>query len=226
MQNLKILNQICEEREITLYVIRGNHDDPAFWYMHDMTAFNNIIFVKDYSIVEIEGQKILFAGGGVSIDRCYRTVSNMPHFKGEEFVLDEEKLKLITEAEDKIDIVVTHNAPHFFEPAGVNSFLVEQHIMYEKSKWGTNLRSSLIKERQDIEKMHDILLEKFHVKDWIYGHFHRSFRGIHKNIRSTGEEITTNHILLNINEFYEHNKTEHRDKAIRRTEKTKSKKIS
>ncbi len=225
MQNLKILNEILIERNLILYIIRGNHDDPAFWYLHDTSAYSNIIFVKDYSVLNIEDTNILFAGGAVSIDRCYRTINKMPYFKGEEFVLNEERLNLILETEERVDMIVTHNAPMFFEPQGIVSPLVDNYIAHERTVWGTDLRGSLIKERQDIEKMHDILLEKFTIKDWVYGHFHKSFRGIHKNIRSTGEEVITNHILLDIKEFYEHrqNEIKDRNKTAKRTKKTNNK---
>lgn len=217
MQNLDILNQICIERDLTLYIIRGNHDDPTFWYQHDMSKLTNIIFVKDYSIIEIENKRIFFAGGGISIDRAYRARQRMPHFEGEEFALDERRLEMITQTEKRIDIVVTHNAPIFFNPQ-VNSHIVEEHAEYERMYLGTDLKKALVKERMDIERMHDILLEKFDVKYWIYGHFHKSVISIYKSIRPSKQEIETTHILLNIKEFYEH-KDEDTSKVGKRTKK-------
>jgi DNA repair exonuclease SbcCD nuclease subunit len=199
LSNLKTLNDFMIEKNIHFYSIRGNHDDPEFWYGININH-SNVHLVKDYEILELDDQRILVCGGGISIDRSYREQTRT-YFKDEEFHLNMDKIKLITDLEERVDVVVTHNAPHFFHPFGINSRLVDEYHDYEKEAWGTNLKSDLLKERKDIEVFHDEILEKFDVKLWVYGHFHSSNVTQHTHTRTDGKEITTKHVLLDIMEF-------------------------
>jgi Icc-related predicted phosphoesterase len=199
MSNLKTLNEVFEDRNINFYAIRGNHDDPAFWYHHEINL-DRIVLVKDYEVIEIGGDKILFCGGGVSIDRCIRE-NDGSYFKNEEFVLDRDRIQGILETEDQIDLIVTHNAPMFFYPWGVDSDLVNHYAKLESKLRGTDLKGDLIKERQDMDVFHDLIIEKFDVKAWVYGHFHNSNIKDHTHTRENTNEHTYKQVLLNINEF-------------------------
>jgi predicted phosphodiesterase len=121
-ENLEALNTFMAERDLTLHVIHGNHDNPH--YFDGTFIFTNLKLHPDYTVLNIEGKNILLVGGAISIDRVPRrrwnTVEvqqnmhseNRFHWEGEKFNLDREKL---AEYRD-INIVVTHTAPHYAKP--------------------------------------------------------------------------------------------------------------
>jgi DNA repair exonuclease SbcCD nuclease subunit len=171
------------KRNIFLYVIRGNHDDPKFF--NGDYYYPNLQLLKDYSILHFNGINILLVGGAVSIDRKIRMIGR-DYWIDESFVLDEEKLSYI---DKKIDVVITHNAPSEVTPIGFNS------LVYHYAKNDPLLLGELTKERNLISKMCDTLLFKGHpIQQWFYGHFHQSSTEEYKGIKFT---------LLGISEFKE-----------------------
>lgn len=94
------LNEKFVKRGIHFSTIRGNHDDPSYF---QGKGYSNLLFLKDYTTLEINGERILVVGGGVSIDRTAR-VLNRSYWVGEEIVVDE---KNITEC----DVLITHAVP-------------------------------------------------------------------------------------------------------------------
>jgi predicted phosphodiesterase len=145
---------------IQLYCIRGNHDNPFYWFDQTYT-FSNIHLVKDYTILDLK-YKILCVGGAVSIDR---KLKHDKYFKEEEFVYDEDFCNNVT----GIDIVVTHSAPEFCYPRGYDTPFLQTYYDIDK-----DLRSDLISERAIISRMYDVLSYNNQIKHWFYGHFHRS----------------------------------------------------
>ena len=209
LKNLETLNEIMKDRNIHFYAIRGNHDDPEFWYGRNID-FTNLHLVQDYEVLEIGGDNILFCGGGISIDRSYRDQTKT-WFKGEEFVLDHERIKSVIDNNERIDVIVTHSAPTFFSPEGIKSSLVEDYHRLEQELWGTNLKKDLLQERKNLEILHDEILEYFDVKFWVYGHFHSSDHRYHRHTRVDGKEVITKHVLLDIMEFKMINSKEDND---------------
>lgn len=178
--DMEYLNDILSEYNVTLYTIRGNHDDPH--YFNGEYEWSNIKLLKDYTVLVLEGKRILFVGGAISIDRLQRT-ENRSWWRDEEFVFDAERL---TEYEG-IDIVVTHNAPWFAYPSNFNS-LVMSFAAYDLT-----LLDDLTRERGSLTEMFNILKEKNNIKHWFYGHFHTNKTEIHDNI---------NFNVLGINSLY------------------------
>ncbi len=190
------LNKFLKLRNIIMYVIRGNHDCPDFFKGNHI--YSNLQLLPDYTTLFINDKKYLFVGGAISIDRKLR-LSDMQHaasygskvesyWYDEIFVLDEEKLKDIS----GIDIVITHTAPEYCFPDNRLGYpdIVKQFVSSDP-----NLYFDLIKERQDMSKMFEILSKNGNkIKDVFHGHFHC------KNTNTIGE--TTYH-LLDINEFKE-----------------------
>ena len=187
------LNEFFKSRNIILLAIRGNHDDPK--YFNGDHIYTNLKLLKDYTVMEIEGNKYLFVGGAVSIDRNLR-LSSMQEYASygevkklywfdEPFYLDKEKISNI----ENIDVVITHTAPEWCYPDNRQGFgdFVES-FSYQDS----NLLSDLKNERDLVTEMFRLLKDKSLVKLHYYGHFHSS-------------EITLNgmtfHCLLNIDEF-------------------------
>ena len=194
--SLKNLNDFLNEREIQLYVIRGNHDNPKFFDGHLMNHFDNIHLLPDYTVINVDGVNILGVGGAVSVDRRPRMREQLEyarvgrevelHWHDEVFVLDEEKLKTF----ENIDIVVTHTAPDFCKPDNKFGFgyLVEQFAQDDPK-----LYDDLREERTLLTKMCDIIKEKNKPDYWFYGHFHNNWKA---NIDGI------NYRLLGINEHY------------------------
>lgn len=180
---LKQLDDMLNDYESDLYVMRGNHDNPA-WFkdggndkITDIKAgLKRIIFIQDYTVLNIDFENILFVGGAVSIDRRPRMMDIRESWWVDEiFVLDEEKLKGF----ENIDRVITHTAPDFCEPRGFNS------LVYGYAAYDMGLLQDLKIERDLITKMANILMlngKNPKLKGWYYGHFHNNYRFLHNNM--------------------------------------------
>jgi len=183
-RRLRYLNKVLKTRNIQLYVVRGNHDNPSFFDGSYEDKFPNVHLVRDYQIKTIQGYNVLFIGGAISVDRIDRK-EGLDYWEDEVFNFDEEKLEAI----EGVDIVVTHSAPKNVYPHVMGS-VVEKWSKKEKG-----LKTELIKERQKLLDTFEILNKKNNIKTWCYGHFHESYRSKYKN---------TNFALININEMYEY----------------------
>ncbi len=196
IKNLELLDEALMDTNNQLYVIRGNHDNPIFWDKSkglNLPTFHYLHLIEDYSVIEIEGQKILFIGGATSIDRRPRMRDTPPTWwKDEVFNFDPEKIKGITD----IDIVITHTAPSFAYPHGSNNSLVNHYAIGEKMH-GYDLHEELETERMLVDDLfYGLHKQNNKIKKWYYGHFHNSKRRNHHG---------TEFILLGINEVEEVN---------------------
>ena len=106
---LNTLNKRLKDLNNEMYVIRGNHDDPS--YFTSNRSYSNILFLEDYTLLKVEGKNILLVGGAISIDRSWRVLNNS-YWLEEVFVYDKIKLENALRNFDRVDIVVTHNAPN------------------------------------------------------------------------------------------------------------------
>lgn len=106
--DLNNLNSKLLEKEQRLLVLRGNHDNPYFWseIFSKENPYQRIHFLKSYSYGKFLDKKILFVGGGISIDRCYRTL-NINYWR-------DEGTEEVPPSLDKVDIVLSHDAPSYF----------------------------------------------------------------------------------------------------------------
>lgn len=182
MASLYELNDTLYTINAMLYVIRGNHDDPTYFSTNKL-EFSNIKFLKDYTVLNCSGKNILCVGGALSIDRVYRHHNNMHHFKGEEFNLN---LELVP-TNKKIDILVTHTAPTFCYPTGVNN------LVYSFAVNDSTLLDDLTKERKLLTELFDYLKDTDNnITHHYYGHFHSD------NVEWIND---TKHVLIGINNF-------------------------
>jgi UDP-2,3-diacylglucosamine pyrophosphatase LpxH len=172
------INGFLKRRNIFLYVIRGNHDNPIFF--KGEKKYTNIIFMKDYDVVEIGKYKILGIGGATSVDRKpnpnFTEFSGKPYkgrrenvdwWEDEKVVYNEDKLnKMIG-----IDIVIAHTVPNFvYLP------------MNEIQKWiehDDTLLEQLKQEKEIVTKIFNKLDELNFIKFWFCGHYHRTKTELH-----------------------------------------------
>jgi len=167
------LNTRLIEQNITLYVVRGNHDDPS-WFDGNCVDYSgvNIVFVKDHTLLTIKlrdkaaAVKIYCNGGAVSIDRTKGT-----HFADEKFTCpsDTELLEIPTD----LDVIVTHNRPLGCYPTVYNTAVM---------KWCTldsELDFDLRKEQVEMKRMFDSIRKRNDSRNNIqhyFGHYHWSHK--------------------------------------------------
>lgn len=165
---LDVLDTFLQDKDNTLYVIRGNHDNPFFWDTGNL-KHKRIHLVKDYSVITIENKSVLFVGGAISIDRTARALDNPASWwHGEKFYLDKDR---INNLQEKIDMVITHSAPAFCNPVTFNYIVNKWHKT--ELEFGLNLKKDLKVEREEHSELYHLLKTNGHpVANWAYGHFH------------------------------------------------------
>ncbi len=164
IQTMDRINKTLVENNKHLYAIRGNHDNPKFWE-GSYNKWSNITLVKDGNIIPIEGHKVLFMGGAVSIDREVRK-AGVDYWLAECFDYDEDQLAEDLKACGGVDIVVTHTAPSFCYPRVFNS-LVHRYAAEDPT-----LLEELTLERSLVDRAYQVICEHSKPKTWVYGHFH------------------------------------------------------
>jgi hypothetical protein len=147
------LNDYFAKKNIHFMSIRGNHDDPEYFNGSNRMKLSNFELLEDYTVRELNGEKFLFVGGAISIDRLYR-VPGKSYWHDEAFVL---KPDLVTDC----DVLVTHSGPTWNGPFDKEGL----------AGWGEKdpeLWNDCFKERID----HDELIKLSKAKMHYCGHFH------------------------------------------------------
>jgi hypothetical protein len=132
--------------------------------------------LPDYHAETFNGERFLFVGGAVSIDRLYR-VEGRSYWPNEVFVYDESKVT-------PCDVLITHSAPPWigpFDKEGLSSWCEK-----DKTLWDLCYR-----ERVD----HDKLIQACGAKRHYCGHFHAYHWVDFRDCYST---------ILDIDQFKEH----------------------
>lgn len=163
-RQFELLNNRFKKRGIQYLSIRGNHSDPS--YFQGQVALSNFELLPDYTVRELNGEKFLFVGGAVSIDRLYRTM-NISWWEDELFVFDESKAV-------SCDVLITHSAPSYigpFEKSGIASWCAKDPTLWD----------DCLTER----KLHDKLFEITKPKRSYHGHFHQYSQVEHNGCVST-----------------------------------------
>jgi Icc-related predicted phosphoesterase len=150
---LESLNHELAERNVRMFCIRGNHDDPQ--YFSGEYEYSNIVLLADYSKMLINGKKFLFVGGAISIDRIMRT-PNKSWWSDEVFVLDESRA-------EKCDVLITHTAPNWIGP--IDKIGIGWYTERDPNLW-----EECCAERLTMNRLIEITEPDQH----FCGHFHRS----------------------------------------------------
>lgn len=171
LYNSKINRNLGKKGNAVLF-IRGNHDDPAIF---DGNTFNKkrAICIPDYSVVKTAFHNILCVGGAISVDRSWR--KEQMQFKAQPLYWEKEppifnlaQITEITHSGLKLDSVITHSCPSFCPPyskGGINNWL----------QLDQKLAQDIENERQQMDDLwYELKTQKHPIKQWWYGHFHRS----------------------------------------------------
>jgi DNA repair exonuclease SbcCD nuclease subunit len=153
IEGCRKMNDFMQDRNIHFMSIRGNHDDPSYFKKGSSASFPNFELLDDYTVRELNGEKFLFVGGAVSIDRLYRR-EGLSYWRDETFVLDESKIQ-------ECDVLITHSAPRWvgpFDKQGISSWCEKDPTLWDEC----------LTERKD----HDTLLKLSKPKRSYHGHFH------------------------------------------------------
>lgn len=168
-----------EKNNITLYAIRGNHDDPAY-FSSTILDYPRLKLVKDYDILDLCGYRILCIGGAVSTDREWRVSKNLGYEKigssrrlwweNEGIVQDMSLLPGFLP-----DVIISHEAPICFQPV-----IVRESEDLPVSDW-----EKILESRKYLEKV----LVEMRPKYWFHGHYHKSSCGTWGRTLYRGLEI-------------------------------------
>lgn len=192
---LNNLNDFLKDFNVTMYAIRGNHDNPDFF--NGSYVLSNLKLLPDYTTLNIEGTNFLFIGGAISVDRTERIKqnnSNIRYGSRKRCYWDNEGIVYkpeITKTVKGIDILVTHTAPDWCEP---NNKLGFGSFVEDWAKNDINLIRDLSLERNEMTNIFLDLYENNKIKKHFYGHFHFSKFDTHNGV---------DHHLLDINELYQ-----------------------
>jgi len=154
------ISKAAKHRDINLYLLRGNHDDPHFW--NQPKESSNLFFVSDYSeAIFPNGKTVLMVGGSISIDRFCRKL-NVSYWEDE---------GTIYKKVDKVhDMLIAHDAPSYFNNSteSLSTFMIRG----DKALFDIDptLKRDLINQREIIDK---IVVESRAKYIWS-GHYHNS----------------------------------------------------
>lgn len=140
------------------FCIHGNHEERPFniktyqereWkkgVIYYEPEFPNILFAKDGEIYEFDGKKAIVIGGAYSVDKEYRLAVGIPWFSDEQ---PSEKIKKLvedrlTEANWRIDYVLTHTSPLLYEPIDLFLDFIDQSKVDKSTEhWFSYIQSRL-----------------------------------------------------------------------------------
>ncbi|RPH40350.1 MAG: hypothetical protein EHM87_22370 [Burkholderiales bacterium] len=154
-------------QDTKIYWCDGNHENHQALLENYNEPVNeivkNVFYMKRGSVLELEdGRNVLFIGGADSIDKNQRTIG-IDWFKEE--LITQEDIDRCLSINKKIDIVISHTCPTYFEMTGT---------LYNYGRTSDPSRNAL-----------DIIFDTFKPSEWFYGHWHQNKIGIYKNCRFT-----------------------------------------
>lgn len=185
--DLSKLNKLAKDNNVHIVMVRGNHDDPAY-FNNGYINTDNIIAVPDYTVLN---GSILLVGGATSIDRTYRQDKEEYRYRkysmyhpdktiydyraeygsfywyDEAPIYSEEAMDELIKEGIKIKHVCTHTCPSFCDPQekdGIRSWIAHD----------PGLEEDINNERQVMDNIWNRLVTDTHpLESWTYGHYHR-----------------------------------------------------
>lgn len=172
--NLTRLNDELKKTDNTLYVIRGNHDDPSYFDgSKDLSVYDKIIFMSDYSNI---GLSEFVVGGAISIDRSKRVenLERTPYFNGEDVKENNSYINL--KLNKHVETLFIHAAPYsvFKDMCEKDITLKLGDEVNKYSKSDVFLVGDLRKEQLILEQLIRNLPK---LKNIYLGHYHKTLSG-------------------------------------------------
>lgn len=164
-KKLSELNDLLASTNSSMYVIRGNHDDPDMWNSH-VFNFDRITLVKDNTILKIEGKWCLFAGGAPSIDKIDR-IEGITWWADEVYEFSDPEIPAGCES---LACVFTHDVYHPISAFNMSAPIVTSYLALD-----ADLLEILSKSQQEMKSLYSWIESKFGVDnlDWYHGHYHK-----------------------------------------------------
>lgn len=183
LSHLDRINKLCIKKNINAYFIRGNHD-ATYDEIWD-SEWSNVFLIKDFAYgIFPNNKKVLFVGGGISVDRCTRC----PNI---DYWVDEATLTFKGQIE-KCDIMFSHDCPEYFNH--------KTDSLWMRFQWAIDKDPLLVEDcnSQRINIGH--IVKDSQITQLFYGHYHNStveeFNGIYAK-------------CVNISQLFEFDSTQH-----------------
>lgn len=191
-EGLKVLYNKIEDKlnkkNITLYAIRGNHDDPKFF--DGTVCFPRLNLLKDGILKEIEGFLVYPIGGATSIDQEERKNQNKDWEKygsSRRCWWENERPDRDIVFPNYADVIVSHTAPMSFRP-----------VISRPNSMSLDIFNS---DREDREFL-DEALKKIRCSRWYFGHFHKTTMGSFNGLIYRGLDIMELIRVYDIGNYY------------------------
>ncbi len=151
------VNEEATQRDIRIYLFRGNHDNPDFFKPEN--SLPHVLILPDLAEVEYEGKKGLIFPGALSVDRYARKLLNYPLFEGAELPPNAETVK-----PGQYDFILSHGGicPPSQRGSGPGNPIYEWLIR------DPELETDLHREQDNYRR----LLTITNAKRLIFGHYH------------------------------------------------------
>lgn len=166
---LKVVDDTAREMNQTLWLMRGNHDDPAIWKLHRYEwndQLTNIRIPADVHRMLIDNVHVIMVGGAISMDR-----SHSGRIEGLTWWADEavevsalETVREMVDAHGRADLLVTHAGP--FEALPNMRRDIDSFDHYSEND--INLRADVLAERQLLSR----IVAASQTRTCVYGHYH------------------------------------------------------
>lgn len=162
-QTLETINNLCYQRGVRFFAVRGNHDSPGWW---KNTQFSNLWLVPDYTEFEFpNGKTLLAVGGAFSIDRCMN-IENVSWWKGELTP------PLVGGTNGFYDYIISHDCPSFVNKPSASL----KHFGGLPEKHRLAFGKDLIEEAEEQRQVMNGIFYSAQPKGWLYGHYHNDYK--------------------------------------------------
>lgn len=170
----EIWNQYgLKNKKVPIYWCPGNHEDweslTEIEESGNTEVMPNVFYMPRSAILILKDKrKVLFMGGGLSIDRKYRDARSGSFGWFWEETISQKDIEELPDTD--IDIIISHTAPNEFKLKDYHEDFEHRHD-YAKDP----SRDAL-----------SYVLQKYNPKLWYFGHMHQFQHGNHKDCRWFG----------------------------------------
>jgi Icc-related predicted phosphoesterase len=160
-------NYKLKNHDVTIFWCDGNHEDfeDLNKYKTKTEVLPNIFYMPRGTVMELpDKRKILFIGGGLSIDKHLRIPRSENFGWFEEETITQRDIENLPD--ENIDIIISHTAPEYFT---LNDWYKDGRYPVDPSR-----------------KALDYVFDKYHPSLWFFGHMHKYQKGVFKRCKWTG----------------------------------------